>query len=234
MNSLTKVETNNQLAPIGLTDPFEAFADRVAPRYIIGDLLRFSKGDYLAGESGRNVPAGSIFTAAVEELMAGWVKWSDSKPAEHIMVRVADGAPLPKRNELGDNDETKWETDANGNPRDPWQFTNYLPMMNEAGELFTFTTSSHGGINAIGILARRYGNHRKRHPNLLPLIALGVGSYAHKNRDYGRIKFPQLTPAGWVPNAKFLEALAAAGIIAADPAHVERDPGDEIDDTVPI
>src|SRR5262249_771929 len=138
-----------ELAPATNVDPFEAYADAVSPRNIVGSLLKFSKGDYLAGEDGVLVPAGTTFTANADELRVGWVRWCDGKPVEHIMQRVADGAVPPKREELGDQDQSTWELDSTGQPRDPWQLTNYLPLMNELGELFTFTTSSRGGLGAI-------------------------------------------------------------------------------------
>jgi hypothetical protein len=170
---ITTTETKNELAPGGLSDPFAAYADAIAPQYIIGEMLRFSKGDYIVGQDD-TVPAGTTFTANLDELMAGWIKWVDNKPVEHIMVRVADGIPPKKRTELGDDDKTLWELDSQGKPRDPWQFTNYLPLMNEKGELFTFTTSSRGGLGAIADLSRRYARHRKRHPNVFPVIALNT------------------------------------------------------------
>jgi hypothetical protein len=232
-------EKKNELAPAGLGDPFTEYADAIAPQYIIGELLN-SKGDYLAGINNQTVPAGTMFTVNVDELMAGWVRWWDGKPTDHVMVRVADRILPKKRPELGDSDEQQWETDAKGERRDPWQFTNYLPMMNEKGELFTFTTSSRGGISAIAGLARRYANHRKHHPDVFPLIALGVDSYQHPNREFGRIKFPVFTPAGYEPKKRFLDALAAAGVVTAEatpalaPHEVEKDALDDIiDDTIP-
>jgi hypothetical protein len=196
-------------------------------------MLRFSKGDWLLGNN--TVPIGTTFTANPDELMAGWIKWLDNKPVEHIMVRVADGVPPKKRHELGDDDKAQWEVDKDGAPRDPWQFTNYLPLMNDKGELFTFTTSSRGGIGAIADLARRYARHRKRHPNVFPVIALNVDSYQHKIRELGRIKFPVFEPGGYAPKTDFLAALAGAGLTAVEsPETAEADPVDELDDEVPF
>ena len=64
------------------------------------------------------------------------------------------------------------------------------------GTLYTFTTSSRGGLGAIADLSRRYGRHRRKHDDVFPLIALDVDSYQHNNKAYGRIKVPQLTPMG--------------------------------------
>jgi hypothetical protein len=212
----TSQTESNALAIVGSDDPFEAYANAVAPRNIIGTLLKFSKGDYLAGEEGAVVPPGTIVTANVAELLVGWVRWADNKPTDHIMLRVADGKVVPKRDDLGDQDKSAWEPDNRGEPRDPWQFTNYLPLMTQSGELFTLTTASRGGIAAIGDLCRRYTRHRKHHPDVLPMIALDVDSYQHKNREYGRIKFPKFTPMGWAPKSTFDSALVAAGFMVAE------------------
>jgi hypothetical protein len=236
----TLVPTNQTestaLAIPGNSDPFEAYANAVAPRNIIGTLLKFSKGDYLAGEEGAPVPTGTIVTANVAELLVGWVRWADNKPTDHIMLRVADGKAAPKRAELGDLDKSAWELDNHGEPRDPWQFTNYLPVLSESGELFTFTTSSRGGISAIGDLCRRFTRHRKYHPDVLPMIGLGVDSYQHKTKEFGRIKFPKFTPMGWAPKSTFDAALATAGFSVAEDAPAEPLPtaAEELSDDIPF
>jgi hypothetical protein len=236
-NLVTATPTESTaLAVIGDDDVFAAYANAVAPRNVIGTLLKFSKGDYLAGEEGAPLPTGTVVTANVAELLVGWVRWANNKPTDHIMLRVADGKAVPKRAELGDLDQDKWERDNHGEARDPWQFTNYLPMLNESGELFTFTSASRGGISAIGELCRRYSQHRKHHPDVLPLIALDVDSYQHKVKEYGRIKVPRFTPAGWEPKAKFDAALTAAGFAASDdaPAEPTPAPADEMSDKIPF
>src|SRR5262249_5103253 len=120
-------------------------------------------------------------------------------PTDYVMYRVADGQAVPKRAELDDLDQTQWETDNHGERRDPWQFTNYLPLMNEAGELFTFTTASRSGIGAIGELCRRYSQHKRRPPDVLPIMGLDADSYQHGVKEYGRINFPKFAPRGWAP-----------------------------------
>jgi len=225
---------NTTLAVIGDDDPFTAYANAMAPRNIVGTLLRFSKGDYLAGEEGAAVPGGTMMTANVGELLVGWVLWADNKPTQQIMFRVADGKPVPKRSELGHTDQERWEVDSHGEKRDPWQFTNYLPLLAESGELFTFTTSSRGGIGAIGELCRRYSQHRKHHPDVLPMIALDVDSYQHKIKEYGRIKFPRFTPAGWAPKVTFDAALAGAGFAVTEDTPAEPDKSEEISDEIPF
>src|SRR5215472_12074744 len=52
-------QTDGPALAIYSPDPFEVYANAVAPRTIIGTLLRFTKGDYVAGEEGKEIPEGS-------------------------------------------------------------------------------------------------------------------------------------------------------------------------------
>jgi hypothetical protein len=190
---------NKAIATIG-PDPFAVYAASAAPRTIVGKLLKFNKGDYLAGESAEPISEGTKFIAAMDELLVGWIRWDNSKPAEHRMGRVIDRFVPEPRSALGDNNAAAWETDPAGDARDPWQFCNYLVLKNCAtGELFTLVASSRGSINAIGDLCRQYSRASKTHPDDYPVIALQSGVYAHRNKSYGRIKFPVLTVVGRAP-----------------------------------
>jgi hypothetical protein len=167
---------------------------------LIGDLLKFSKGDYTAGQNGREIKAGTKLVANMASLKVGFVKWEDSRPVEHCMGRVVDGFKPLRRNELGDTDRELWSVDDNGSPRDPWAFTNTIEFAGIGdGELYTFSTSSKGGISAIGELSQNYGEEVDAHPHEWPVVELGVGSYAHSNKAFGRIKFPTLKIVGWHP-----------------------------------
>src|SRR5262249_142577 len=149
------------------------------------------------------------------------------------------GVPPKLRGDLGDHDQVKWEVDKNGKPKDPWQFTNYLPLLSDTGELFTFTTSSRGGIGAVASLVRRFARHRSRHPDVLPVIKINTDSYQHKDRELGRIKFPVFEPAGYIPKADMYAALdgAGAGMTAVEAEAVSADAEadeDEMNDSIPF
>ena len=105
--------------------------------------------------------------------------------------------------------------------------------MNAEGELFTFTTSSRGGLAPL-LSSRRYGRHRYKHPDVHPVIALDVDSYKRANKSYGIIKTPQFTPMGWEPKSKFNEALAAIGAGGGDVAPPEPEVKDELNDEIPF
>jgi hypothetical protein len=216
-------------------DPFEAFADATAPQHIIGRLLRFSKGDFLVGEEAEEIAPGTVFVANLDALLTGWVRWWDGKPTDQAMQLVTENLPMPRREELGETDRNAWELGSDGEPRDPWAFTVYLPMMAADEELYTFTTSSRGGHTAIGKLCRFYARSRKFRPDCHPRVALNVDAYTHA--EYGKIKFPVFSPCGWEPKQKFNDALEAAGLIvpAAPPLDPPLPPvSEELNDKIPF
>ena len=204
------------------TNYFTQYGEQVSQRNIVGRLLKFSKGDYLVGEHNVEMPRGVELIANMDELMIGWIKWNDNKPVEQIMGRLADGYQPMKRKELDDQDESQWERDEVTNePRDPWQYSNYL-IMKTSGEsdpeegLFTFATSSKGGIGAVGELCKSFGKLMPQRPDEFPVVKLDVGSYAHSNKQFGRIKFPVFEIVAWMPKSEFSEILGQAAAANED------------------
>ncbi|MBY0395318.1 MAG: hypothetical protein K2X91_02465 [Thermoleophilia bacterium] len=198
---------------------FEQYAEASQTNRIVGDLLKFSKGEYLAGQDGREIEEGKRLVANMDELMVGWVKWEDGKPADMRMGRIVEGFQPVGRASLGDTDKEEWEQDDNGQPRDPWQATNYLILKDPDGEqLYTFATSSKGGLGAIGKLCGAYGKAMRQRPDQFPVIALGIDSYRHPNKAYGKIYTPKFEIVGWTGKSAFAEALAAEAAEAAERA----------------
>jgi len=206
MNDLTK-QNGGKGVSTGAENPFLQYGEAARQTAIVGELLKFSKGDWTAGQEGTPIEEGTRFVANLDELLVGWVRWHDTKPTDHVMGKVVAGYQPPRRNDLGDLDPDNWEVDETGKARDPWQPSNYLLLQgtgDREGELFTFTTSSRGGINAIGDLCLKYGKTLRQRPDQYPVIEIGTGSYLHSNKSFGRIKYPLLTIVGWVPKDSFV------------------------------
>ncbi|KRQ94454.1 hypothetical protein [Bradyrhizobium valentinum] len=205
-------KTSTAIAIADDSDPFQAFADAVAPQHILGKLLKFSKGDWLAGESSEPVDHNASFVVGMHAMTTGWVRWREFKPVEHAMVSIGSRLLPPRRDDLGDNDSSTWETDDRGDKRDPWQFTSYVPMIaDNDGEVFTFAASSKGGFGALGKLSRTYAARRRSAPGQLPVVTLGSGGYAHSHREYGYVKTPLFLVTGWTAASRFNETMALAG-----------------------
>lgn len=195
-------------------DPYADYADEVSTRPFAGDLLRFSKhGEYKAGQEQEIVDEGTRMLAHMPSMKRGWVKWGDSQPLAHIMGLVSEGFRPPPRDELGDLDEDQWEL-LNDRPIDPWQKTNHLTLCDTQGRIYTFVTSSKGGLSAVGQLAEAYSLRRRMKPDEIPVIELQSRSYDHK--QYGETFAPVLKIIGWTKIPETFNDLNAAIEDASD------------------
>jgi hypothetical protein len=182
---------------------FESYGSQASQTTIIGQLLKFSKGDWLIGTNNTEVKPGKQLVAIMDQLSVGWVKWEDNKPVEQLMGLIVEGHVPLKRKDLGDTDESQWEVDMQGKPRDPWQFTNNLVLRevglasNDEDHMYTFATSSRGGISAIGELCKSFGKAMRQRPDEYPIIELATDSYVHPIKEYGRIKTPVMNVISW-------------------------------------
>jgi hypothetical protein len=189
-------------------NPWLDYGNAATARSIVGTLLKFSKGDFFAGMEDRTIPIGTEMVANMDSLAVGFVRWENGMPTEQRMGLVADGFVPAKRCELGDIDQELWEADAEGRPRDPWQFSNYLIMFAKGdAEVFTYATSSRGGLNAIGELCKTYGKQVRQRSDQFPVIELDVGSYTHREKSFGRIKFPIFKVIGWTAKGPYADPI---------------------------
>jgi hypothetical protein len=203
------------------------------PQTTIGKLVKFSKGEFLRGVDSEVVPEGALYTVACDMALVGWIRWNDGRPAEHKLVRIASGAPLYRRAELGHHDKALWDLDAKCAARDPWQQAIYAPIMDANGEISTFTTGSASGIKSVHRLLRRYATHAARHPDVYPLVKLKKGFWVHQDKAIGKVFFPDFEPAGWVERNEFVEALEMLGVgIEAPQAKALPKPKDELNDSI--
>jgi hypothetical protein len=178
---------------------FEGYGKAARP--FDGDLLVFNKGDFLGGQEKEAVPIGTRFRPKMNGLLIGWVRWQANAQIDQRMGLVVEGFKPARRDDLGDLNKENWERDSEKEHelRDPWQFTNHLPMDRlDDGKAFTFVTSSKGGLGCIGELCKEYGKHVRQHPDEDPVIEIEVGSYLHRDRSRGRVKYPIFRVVGWV------------------------------------
>jgi hypothetical protein len=68
---IPQTSNSTAIALNGGVDPFLAYADAISPRSIVGTLLKFSKGDYLAGEEGEIIPHGTQLRTAMNSWPGG-------------------------------------------------------------------------------------------------------------------------------------------------------------------
>jgi len=173
------------------------------------NIIKFRKGRYFYSQDDIEIPVGPRLIANMAGAKVGWVRWWDGRPTDEVMVLIADGVAPPRRSELGDDDRSQWETDDRGDPKDPWQFTNHLPLKGpETGDEFLFATSTRGGIGAIGACAKTYGTVYRQKPGKLPVVELQASDYAHPNKAYGRVDVPVFELVDWVDEVDLLSGEA--------------------------
>jgi hypothetical protein len=194
-NALTTVNRATGVALATNVSPWrEAVNDEVGASF--GAFLKFTKGDWTLGEEAKTVPADARFVVNLEEYYRGWVRWWDGKPTDHLIGRVIDRHRVPPREELGDLDKSKWETEPSGARRDPWAKTVYLAMRDMSnGEIVCFTSPSDGGRKAVARLADHYDRKRHLFKAKMPIVCLEQESYQHK--VYGKILKPRFNVVDW-------------------------------------
>jgi len=204
MNEVSTIERGGSVAVQNGYDPFAAYGQEAANG---GTFLKFNKGEWQAGQNSDEVPLGTLLVANMQELSIGWIRWENGSPAERRLNLLTSGVKPERRDELGYDDQTEWETNDDGDPQDPWNFTNELPMADpKTGTQYTFSASSKGSIGCIGNVCKTYARLYKDKPGLVPVMELKRDSYIH--RKHGKLYVPVLEIVDWVENGSVPDAPA--------------------------
>jgi len=197
---------------------FAAYGNATSQNAITGKLLKFAKGFWVTGKEETPFPASQKLTAIMDEALVGWIKWVDQRPEQQLTGRIAENYRPQKRDELGDLEEDLWDVDDRGAPKDPWQLTNILVLRKtgtdgkDNDDLFTFSTSTKGGVSAFGALCTIYAKEMREHgEDLYPVIQLETSSYKHPNKHYGTIQTPVFKVVDWEPVVPVVKAKAVRG-----------------------
>jgi hypothetical protein len=160
-------------------------------RVIKGTLLKFSDWNWSKGKEGTAVENGTTLVAL--DSAAGWVKWSEGKPTDYKMREPH--RRLPDREELGDSNEDDWEAGPDGKPKDPWQNTRFVYLVDPTtAEAFTFSTSSWGGRSAVSDLADQIQRMRFAQPGAVPVVELQAAPMLTK---FGKKSKPWFKVVDW-------------------------------------
>ena len=224
----------NDVTPISGALPvgYESFAQYGQEAASNADpFLRFSKGEWLLGASDEEVDLGRRFAANMAELAIGWIRWAVNKPIDRLMGLLSEGYRPKPRDALGFTDQALWDRDKDKKPIDPWRRVNELPLADvETEEAMIFSTSSRGGIGAVGNLCKSYARGLRQHPGAVPIIEIGRDSYRHD--DFGKVYVPVFTIVDWIDG----KALTAMPPPTTPPPIAPQLAGDEVilDDSIPF
>jgi hypothetical protein len=160
-------------------------------RVLRGTLIRFADWNWTRGKEAELIEKGTQLVAT--GTAAAWVKWQDGKPVETRLRQP--GSAMPEREELGNTDEASWETGPDKRPKDPWQNTRFVYLVDpKTAESFTFSTSSFGGREAVLHLGDAIARMRSMHADAMPVVALEA---APMQTRYGRKSKPAFRITGW-------------------------------------
>ena len=201
-NSTMQQETNlvpaQPALPAGALDNIDAYLEATAAES--AKFLKFAKGEWLAGVDEEEIEAGTEVVVNIAGITCGHVKWQDKEVVDESMTPIIEGMFTP-REALGDLDRDGWGTDDDGVPRDPWARTTKMPLKDPAtGEEYIYSTSSRGGIGAVGRLVSVVRRGQRQGSTGLPVIRLDVDDYKHK--EYGKVFVPKFTLVGFKSEAE--------------------------------
>jgi len=188
MNEIVKRQSTTVPA-----DGWDDAAAEAEARIIRGPLLKFNDWKWSIGKEKEWVEIEMRRRLIALATAAGYVKWQGGKPVEYRMREP--GTRMPDRPDLGDNDRVKWEIGPDDQPRDPWQNTLFVYLIDpQTLEEFTFVTSSWGGRDCVINLAGQIKRMRSKYPDAVPLVELGA---APMSTRFGRKSKPTLKVVDW-------------------------------------
>jgi hypothetical protein len=203
-----------------IDDGWNDAAEEANARILRGALLKHLDGRWVQGREGEPVEDG--FRLIALSCALGWVRWEGGKPVEYRMREP--GKPFPEREDLGDDDQTAWEKAPDGTPRDPWALTRLTYLLSEqSAEVFTFSTSSWSGREAVVNLADAIARMRGIYPGAVPVVELR--SAPLKTRDGQKFR-PVFKITGW-RNGGMIETTIEPPK-AISPPTLEQETGDKI------
>lgn len=174
---------------------------RATPR-MPGTRLRFrqdGKGEYVAIRDGKEtpVPYGTRMTADIRGMRDGFVRFSGPgiAPAYAVALTLSNEDPI-KRDDLSDNDKSRWPIGLSRKQEDPWKPFVHLPMYGLDGELFAFQMHTLSGVPAITEDFLKDCDRPGRYPQALPIVSLQRSFFP--NSYNGETPKPLLKLVEWI------------------------------------
>jgi hypothetical protein len=100
--------------------------------------------------------------ACPDECSMGWARFENNKPVEELWVRQLGNTKPP----CPESDKSKWDTWADGRPKNPWSFREQIPLKIITGELagqtVLYTSTTEADRLAIKDMQKYFAQHRRR------------------------------------------------------------------------
>lgn len=194
----------------------ERYVDEIAPPFLAGRMIKFSKdGKFVFADTDEVISPAIEFVALVGETLVGWIRFhhDGETPPERVQGLLFDGFEMPPRETLGELDQAEWPAGLSGLPEDPWKHQICLVLQRlDTQEIATFVTTSQTGRNAVGSLIRHYRRLQKTNPGEQPVVRLQAGGFNHRDPRVGWVATPQFSIVGHVPQGSTAKPDKAADL----------------------
>lgn len=161
-------------------------------------MIKFKREGEVSGywSDGQEIQLGTQMIAHALAWTKCWIKFRDKQVVERKIYRIAKGDRAPERDQLDEQDESKWPIGLNNKPADPWTLQYLVPLESMDGEVRIFVASSFGGRRAVSELCSAYGRRRVKDPNGgQPIIRLQKALMP--TRNFGDVPRPLFEIVGW-------------------------------------
>jgi hypothetical protein len=147
---------------------------------------KFKASAFITVDDGKEMDMEAHYRCLYRETRVSWKKFNEGQSPEVHGGLLFDGYALPRREELGDADPSKWDIGLSGRPEDPWHhFMEIVLERVDTKEVFLFGTSSYTGRKAVAALLK---NCNRAGSDLI--VKLAVGSFKHKDPRIGTVFVP--------------------------------------------
>lgn len=208
-NALQTRPQGSAVAATSAYDPFTRAGEMDSSGQ--GQYLKFNgkTGEYTYGQNAEELPEGTLLATDMNQAKWGWICWVDGEVKDERMKRVVDGDPEAEET-LPDYGPYTKHPDGS---EDGWSKQRLLVFKDPvSGEEYIYKTSSGSGVRAFGSLMKDYGRNYKQYPGMIPLVALGVGSFIPKNNPkVGKVYTPEFKITDWRSEEELLAQVGGAG-----------------------
>jgi hypothetical protein len=177
--------------------------------------VRFNKeGKFiLPTEGDKELPEGTEFAVIWDQARGGYQRFGEKGERPEYRVALIFGGKPPERDELPDNDPSKWPvSDFSGGQEDPWKEVQMVPLQSiDDGQVYVFSTMSVTGLRAVSNLLHQSARMATKDGDHYPVVKIRCGGYEHKR--FGWVKVPGFERTGKAPKS---DITAAVTSIAGD------------------
>jgi hypothetical protein len=122
---------------------------------------------------GEILELGTKIVIYMATLKQGWQRRNDGYLVESALVDVESEQAPPRREDLGDRDESSWDIGKSGRPQDPWErVVRFSCSIIGDDRRLSFNGNTPSARDTIARVCKEYGQITVDHPEVRPIVEL--------------------------------------------------------------